>query len=96
MAKSLKKNLLEFLTGEQFNKVYRTMLHVVYLIGAMIVASFLQAPFVTRATIIGLVPINLMTFLKHGMDSCLDFTSITTLIFFITGSKCFKKLLNLI
>ncbi|XP_032668557.1 protein brambleberry-like [Odontomachus brunneus] len=72
-------------TGEQVQKVYRTVLHVIYILVAMIVASFLQAPFLTRATIMGIVPVNLITYLKHGMETTLDFTSITVLIFLITG-----------
>ncbi|EFN77904.1 hypothetical protein EAI_00587 [Harpegnathos saltator] len=72
-------------TGEQVQRVYRTVLHVIYILVAMIVASFLQAPFLTRATIMGIVPVNLITYLKHGMEASLDFTSMTVLIFLITG-----------
>ncbi|KAL6257682.1 hypothetical protein P5V15_011338 [Pogonomyrmex californicus] len=72
-------------TGEQMQKVYRTFLHVVYILVAMIVAAFLQAPFLTRATILSVVPANLLTYLKHGMEVSLDFMSMTVLIFLITG-----------
>lgn len=72
-------------TGEQMHKMYRVALHIVYILIAMIVASFLQAPFLTRATIVGIVPLNLATYLKHGLEACLDFTSITALILLITG-----------
>ncbi|XP_018402480.1 PREDICTED: protein brambleberry-like [Cyphomyrmex costatus] len=72
-------------SGEQIQRAYRTVLHVLYLLVAMIVAAFLQAPFLTRATIMGIVPANLFTYLKHGMGACLDFTSITVLIFLITA-----------
>lgn len=68
-------------------RIYRTVLHVIYILVAMIIASFLQAPFLTRATIVGIVPVNLITYLKHGMETALDFTSMTVLIFVITGSK---------
>lgn len=84
------------LTGEQVQRVYRTILHVIYILVAMIVASFLQAPFLTRATIMGIVPVNLITYLKHGIETTLDFTSITVLIFLITGSKlCMNQILCL-
>ncbi|XP_063983985.1 protein brambleberry-like isoform X2 [Diachasmimorpha longicaudata] len=72
-------------TGEHLQRMYRISLHVIYLVGAMIVAAFLNAPFLTRATIMGFIPLNLITYLKHGMNACLDFTSITILIFFITA-----------
>ncbi|XP_015433620.1 PREDICTED: protein brambleberry-like [Dufourea novaeangliae] len=71
-------------TGEQMHKMYCTGLHVVYLLCAMIIAAFLHAPFITRLTIMGLVPLNLLSYLKHGMEACLDFTSMTVLIFLIT------------
>lgn len=67
-------------------KVYRISLHVVYILVAMIVAAFLQAPLLTRATIMSIVPINVATYLKHGVDACLDFTSMTVLIVLITAS----------
>ncbi|XP_071631409.1 protein brambleberry [Temnothorax longispinosus] len=72
-------------TSEQMQRAYRTFLHIVYLLVAMIVAAFLQAPFLTRATIMGVVPANLFTYLKHGMEASLDFTSMTVLIFLITA-----------
>lgn len=68
-------------------RMYRISLHVVYLLCAMIVAAFLHAPFLTRITIMGIVPVNLVSYLKHGMEACLDFPSITALIFLITASK---------
>ena len=72
-------------TGEQLHKMYRTGLHIVYILCAMIVAAFLQAPLLTRITILGIVPLNLASYLKHGMEACLDFTSLTALIFLITA-----------
>lgn len=72
-------------TGDQFEKVYRTGLHVIYLLIAMVVASFLQAPFLTRFTIMGILPLNLVSYLREGAEACLDFGSITALIFLITG-----------
>ncbi|XP_031830089.2 protein brambleberry isoform X1 [Nomia melanderi] len=72
-------------TGEQMHRMYRTSLHVVYLLCAMVIAAFLHAPLLTRVTIMGLVPLNLVSYLKHGMDACLDFTSMTVLIFLITA-----------
>ncbi|KAG5308450.1 BMBL protein, partial [Acromyrmex insinuator] len=72
-------------TGEQMQKAYRIFLHIMYLLVAMIVAAFLQAPFLTRATIMGVIPANLVTYLKQGTEACLDFTSITVLIFLITA-----------
>ena len=72
-------------TGEQMHKMYRTGLHIVYLLCAMIVAAFLQAPLLTRITVLGIVPLNLASYLKHGMEACLDFTSLTALIFLITA-----------
>lgn len=71
-------------TGEQMYQIYRVGLHIVYLLFAMVIAAFLHAPLLTRITIMGLVPLNLMSFLKHGMDACLDFVSISVLIFLIT------------
>ncbi|CAK9826864.1 Protein brambleberry [Anthophora retusa] len=71
-------------TGEQMYRMYRIGFHVVYLLFAMVIAAFLNAPLLTRVTILGLVPLNLVSYLKHGMDACLDFTSMTVLIFFIT------------
>lgn len=68
-------------------RAYRIFLHIVYILVAMIVAAFLQAPFLTRATIMGIVPANLVTYLKHGMEASLDFMSMTVLIFLITASK---------
>lgn len=68
-------------------RAYRISLHVVYILVAMIIAAFLQAPFLTRATIMGVVPANLLTYLKHGTEASLDFLSITVLIFLITASK---------
>lgn len=73
--------------GEQMQRMYRTFLHAVYILTAMIVAAFLQAPFLTRATILGIVPVNLLTYLKYGMEASLDFTSMTILIFLITASE---------
>ncbi|XP_012536413.1 protein brambleberry [Monomorium pharaonis] len=72
-------------TGEQMQKAYRIFLHIMYLLVAMIIAAFLQTPFLTRATIMGVVPANLFTYLKHGMEASLDFTSVTVLIFLITA-----------
>ncbi|KAM0734027.1 Protein brambleberry [Formica fusca] len=72
-------------TGEQVQKIYRIVSHVVYILVAMIIAAFLQAPFLTRASILGIVPANLVTYLKHGMEASLDFTSMTVLIFLITA-----------
>lgn len=71
-------------TGLQMQKVYRTCLHVIYILTAMIVAGFLQAPFLTRVTILGIIPLNLTAYLKHGMEASLDFFSITALIILIT------------
>ncbi|XP_017791205.1 PREDICTED: protein brambleberry-like [Habropoda laboriosa] len=71
-------------TGEQMYRMYRIGFHIVYLLFAMVIAAFLHAPLLTRVTILGLVPLNLVSYLKHGMDACLDFTSMTVLIFFIT------------
>lgn len=68
-------------------KAYCIFLHIMYILVAMIVAAFLQAPFLTRATIMGIVPANLLTYLKHGMEASLDFTSMTVLIFLITASE---------
>lgn len=72
-------------TEEQLHKLYRITLHIIYLLIAMITAAFLNAPFWTRAAIMGIVPFNLISYLKHGLESSLDFISITTLIFLITG-----------
>ncbi|XP_076236306.1 protein brambleberry isoform X2 [Calliopsis andreniformis] len=72
-------------TGEQMQRMYRICLHIVYLLCAMIVAAFLHAPLSTRITVMGIVPLNLVSYLKHGMEACLDFTSITALIFLITA-----------
>lgn len=60
----------------------------------MIVAAFLHAPFLTRATIIGIVPVNLGTYLKHGVDACLNLTSMTVLIFLITGSEYARRIVH--
>ena len=53
----------------------------------MLVAAFLHAPFLTRSAILGVVPLNLATYLKHGMNASLDFISLTALILVITMSK---------
>lgn len=74
-------------------KVYYTVLHVIYILIAMIVAAFLQAPFLTRAAIMGIVPVNLGTYLKHGMEASLNFTSMTVLILLITGSECANQII---
>lgn len=76
-------------SGENLEKVYRIALHVVYLLGAMIVAAFLHAPFLTRSAILGAVPLNLATYLKHGLNASLDFISLTALIVLITASEDF-------
>ncbi|KAK2587708.1 hypothetical protein KPH14_003821 [Odynerus spinipes] len=72
-------------TEEQLQRVYRAVLHILYLLIAMITAAFLNAPFWTRVAIMGIIPLNLASYLKHGLEACLDFTSITALIFLITG-----------
>ncbi|XP_029167264.1 protein brambleberry-like [Nylanderia fulva] len=72
-------------TGEQLQRMYRIVSHVVYILVAMIIAAFLQAPFLTRASILAVVPVNLVTYLKHGMEASLDFTSMTVLIFLISA-----------
>ncbi|XP_023245910.1 protein brambleberry-like isoform X2 [Copidosoma floridanum] len=72
-------------TGENLEKAYRSILHVVYLFGAMVFASFLQAPFITRSAILGVVPLNLLSYLKHGLSASLDFISLTVLIIIITA-----------
>lgn len=74
-------------TRENLFKLYRIGLHVIYILIAMIVAAFLHAPLLTRSAIVGIIPLNLAAFLKKGSNACLDFTSITVLIFLITGSK---------
>ncbi|PBC33274.1 hypothetical protein APICC_01297 [Apis cerana cerana] len=71
-------------SGEQMHRIYRVGLHIIYLLFAMVIAAFLHAPFLTRITIMGIVPLNLLSFLKHGMDACLDFVSMSVLIFLIT------------
>lgn len=53
----------------------------------MVVAAFLQAPFLTRTAILGIVPLNLASYLKQGTNACLDFVSISILILLITASK---------
>lgn len=68
------------------HRIYRIGLHIVYLLFAMVIAAFLNAPLLTRIIIIGIVPLNLISYLKHGMDACLDFISISALIFLITLS----------
>lgn len=68
------------------HRIYRIGLHIIYLLFAMVIAAFLHAPFLTRITIMGIVPLNLLSFLKHGMDACLDFVSMSVLIFLITMS----------
>lgn len=73
--------------GEQVQRVYRIFLHVIYILVAMIVAAFLQMPCLTRASIMGIVPMNLITYLKLGTEASLDFTSMTVLIFLITASE---------
>lgn len=73
------------------HRIYRISLHIVYLLSAMIIAAFLHAPLLTRVTILGLVPLNLVSFLKHGMDACLDFVSMSVLIFLITMSMYYTK-----
>ena len=79
-------------------QIYRVGLHIVYLLFAMVIAAFLHAPLLTRITIMGLVPLNLVSFLKHGMDACLDFVSISVLIFLITISMYYaeKIFINLV
>ncbi|XP_058792606.1 protein brambleberry-like [Phymastichus coffea] len=72
-------------TGENLEKVYRITLHLVYLFAAMVVAAFLQAPFLTRSAILGIVPLNLASYLKHGLSACLDFISMSMLILLITA-----------
>ncbi|KAL7302784.1 hypothetical protein TKK_0004825 [Trichogramma kaykai] len=71
-------------TGEHLEKIYRITLHVIYLLGAMVVAAFLHAPFLTRTAIMGIIPLNLASYLKHGLTACLDFYSLTVLIILIT------------
>lgn len=73
------------------HRVYRISLHIVYLLFAMVIAAFLHAPLLTRVTILGLVPLNLVSFLKHGMDACLDFVSMSVLIFLITMSMYYTR-----
>lgn len=68
------------------HRIYRVGLHIIYLLFAMVIAAFLHAPLLTRITIMGIVPLNLLSFLKHGMDACLDFVSMSILIFLITIS----------
>lgn len=68
------------------HRIYRVGLHIIYLLFAMVIAAFLHAPLLTRITIMGIVPLNLLSFLKHGMDACLDFISMSVLIFLITMS----------
>ncbi|KAJ8687987.1 hypothetical protein QAD02_023782 [Eretmocerus hayati] len=72
-------------TGESIERAYRVTLHVFYLIGAMIVAAFLHAPFLTRSAILGIIPLNLVSYMKHGYNACLDFVSLTLLILLITA-----------
>lgn len=68
------------------HRIYRVGLHIIYLLFAMVIAAFLHAPLLIRITIMGIVPLNLLSFLKHGMDACLDFVSMSVLIFLITIS----------
>lgn len=74
-------------SGNNLEKIYRITLHIIYLLLAMVVAAFLQAPFLTRTSILGIVPLNLASYLKQGSSACLDFVSISILILLITGSK---------
>ncbi|XP_011499330.1 PREDICTED: protein brambleberry-like [Ceratosolen solmsi marchali] len=71
--------------GENVDKIYRISLHVVYLFATMIIATFLQAPFLTRTAILGLIPINFISYLKHGLSASIDFISLTFLLLFITA-----------
>lgn len=73
------------------HRIYRVGLHIIYLLFAMVIAAFLHAPLLTRITIMGIVPLNLLSFLKHGMDACLDFVSMSVLIFLITISMYHVK-----
>lgn len=96
----MKKKITKFSKslGEKMYQIYRVGLHIVYLLFAMVIAAFLHAPLLTRITIMGLVPLNLVSFLKHGMDACLDFVSISVLIFLITMSMYYaeKIFINLV
>lgn len=73
------------------HRIYRVGLHIIYLLFAMVIAAFLHAPLLTRITIMGIVPLNLLSFLKHGMDACLDFVSMSVLIFLITMSMYYAE-----
>ncbi|XP_071555163.1 protein brambleberry-like [Temnothorax nylanderi] len=73
------------ITDEEMQRAYHTFSHIVYILVAMIVAAFFQAPFFTRGTIMLVVPANLCIYLKYGMEASLDFTSMTVLIFLITA-----------
>jgi hypothetical protein len=52
----------------------------------MIIAAFLQAPLLTRTAILGIVPVNLISYLKHGLHASIDFISLTFLLLLITAS----------
>ncbi|XP_076180261.1 uncharacterized protein LOC143153202 [Ptiloglossa arizonensis] len=70
-------------TGEEMRRMYSIGLHIIYLMGAMIVTTFLHAPLLPRIIIMGIVSLNLALYLKHGIEVSLSFTTMTALIFFI-------------
>ncbi|XP_034944424.1 protein brambleberry-like [Chelonus insularis] len=84
-------------SDNQFAMYVYISFHIFYLLGAMIIAAFLNLPFFVRLLIVILIPLNTMILLKDGMEADLDFTSITLLLFLSTiGYYIFNNICNFI
>ncbi|KAJ4426506.1 hypothetical protein ANN_27320, partial [Periplaneta americana] len=67
-------------TGEQVDRLYSCVLHILFLVVGMITAAFVRAPTLTRTFLLLVVPLNLAVTYHHGDDAALNFPSMTILI----------------
>ncbi|XP_045129827.1 protein brambleberry-like isoform X2 [Portunus trituberculatus] len=65
-------------TDNTVQKVYTCVLHSGYFLVAMISATFLQVPYLTRVALVVLVPLNAFSEIKH--ETSLQFSTLTTVL----------------
>lgn len=69
---------LLFDAGDRLNVIYCCMVHSAYFLGSAVTASFLNAPFLARAAVLFIIPMNALSEVKQ--QSSLDFASLTALL----------------
>ena len=83
------------IADDDFSKFNATIFHFIFMTFGMIIASFLSLPVITRISMIVIIPLNLLSYLKSGEDASLDYTSLVTILLMITMGKVFNQFFSI-